>query len=187
MFSITDRIAGSAAAFSGAMMIAGGITQVVHPLWHPRLVGLTAHLLLSFFVAGWLTMWPAIIALGRRARPGRASRNAAVAAAAAVIALGLVSLTSVIHGDDLPLFPFVAAPANAAWLLGALVLCVSLVRAGEVPRPIAVGLPLSWLLVIPLSHMGGAVLAGVWLGAVALLLSAEVRHDTRPRSVTASA
>jgi hypothetical protein len=49
------------------------------------------------------------------------------------IVVGLTSITSIVNGNNVGLFSVVALLTNAAWLLGSLVVAVSLIRAGTVP------------------------------------------------------
>ena len=67
----------------------------------------------------------------------------------------------------------VAPVTNAAWLIGSIILAVSLKRAGRVPAAVAVGLPLAWVATIPLATVGGGVIAGAYYLAVGYLLASE--------------
>lgn len=51
-------------------------------------------------------------------------------------------------------------------------LAVSLRRAGRVPRPVAVMLPVTWIFVLPLSFVGGPLVTGVYRLAVGGMLAA---------------
>lgn len=96
--------------------------------------------------------------------------TAALAAAAGTAVLGLTSITSIVNGHDLGLFNIVAPLTNAAGLVGAIILAVSLRRAGQVPTAIAVALPITWLATIPLATAGGGVISGAYCLALGYLL-----------------
>jgi hypothetical protein len=60
--------------------------------------------------------------------------------------------------------------ANALWLVGSVVLGVSLWRAGRVPRWVAVALPVSMPVTLVLSQMGsGLVVGAFWVALGAML------------------
>ena len=185
--AISDRLAGRAAMLSGASLIAGGVTQIVHSQRNAgdKVVGVPGHLTVGFFVVSLICMAPSFIALARYARPGIA-RKAAVAAAAGTLALGATATTSLIAGHDLSLFTVMAPLTNALWLFGALVLAVSLKRAGCVPTWVAVGLPLAWAATIILATLGGGVLSGAYYLSVGLLLAGgAIQRVPQPASVRA--
>ena len=186
--SITDKFAGRAAILGGAALTAGGVTQIVHSQRQVdnRVVGVAGYLALSFFIVALLSIAPSFIALARRAR-SRVAAWAALAAAAGTTILGLTSITSIINGHDLALFNVVAPVTNAAWLVGSIILAVSLKRARRVPAAVAVGLPLTWVATIPLATHGGGVLAGAYYLAIGYLLASDAieragRAATQPRT-----
>jgi hypothetical protein len=169
--SVTDKLAGRAAILAGAAFAAGGVTQIIHSQRHSgsRVVGVAGYLVLSFFVIALVSVAPSFLALARRARSGAATK-AALAAAGGTAVLGLTSIGSIVNGHDLGLFNVLAPLTNGAWLLGSIVLAVSLKRAGAVQTAIAVGLPISWVATIPLATIGGGVLAGAYYLALGYLL-----------------
>lgn len=180
--SITDKLAGRAAILAGIALTACGITQIVHSQRHAgnRVVGVAGYLVLSFFVVALITVAPSFLALAHKARSGAAT-NAALAAAAGTAVLGLTSITSIVNGHDLGLFDVVAPLTNGAWLLGSVVIAVSLKRAGTVPTAVAVGLPLAWMATIPLATIGGGVLSGAYYLAVGYLLArGTIDHTPSP-------
>lgn len=171
---ITDKFAGRAAILAGASFVAGGVTEIVHSQRQVdhQVVGVAGYLTLSFFVVALLSAAPSFIALARRARSGVGTK-AALAAAAGTTILGLTSITSIVNGHDLALFNVVAPVTNAAWLIGSIILAVSLKRAGKVPASVAVGLPLTWVAAIPLGTLGGGILAGGYYLTIGYLLASE--------------
>jgi hypothetical protein len=170
--SITDKLAGRAAIVAGAAFAAGGVTQIVHSQRHAgnRVVGVAGYLVLSFFVVALVSAAPSFPALARKARSDAATK-AALAAAAGMALLGLTSIASIVNGHDLGLFNVIAPLTNGAWLVGSIVIAVSLKRAGTVPTAVAVGLPLAWVATIPLATVGGGVIAGAYYLALGYLLA----------------
>jgi len=179
--SITDKLAGRAAILAGAAFAAGGVTEIVHSQRHAgnRVVGVAGYLVLSFFVVALVSAAPSFLALSRRARSDAAAK-AAVAAAAGMAVLGLTSIASIVNGHDLGLFNVVAPVTNGAWLIGSIVLAVSLKRAGKVPTAIAVGLPITWVATIPLATVGGGVISGAYYLALGYLLAHHAGEPTAP-------
>jgi hypothetical protein len=172
--SITDKFAGRAAILGGAALTAGGVTQIVHSQRQAdnQVVGVAGYLALSFFIVALLSIAPSFVALARRAR-SRVAAWAALAAAAGTTILGLTSITSIAAGHDLALFNVLAPLTNGAWLLGSIILAVSLKRARRVPAAVAIGLPLTWVATIPLATHGGGVLAGAYYLAIGYLLASD--------------
>ena len=179
--SITDKFAGRAAILGGAALVAGGVTEIVHSQSgaDSQVVGVAGYLTLSFFIVALISIAPSFIALARRAR-SRVAAWAALAAAAGTTILGLTSITSIVNGHDLALFNVLAPLTNAAWLLGSIVIAVSLKRAGTVPTAVAIGLPLAWVATIPLATLGGGVLSGAYYLAVGYLLAHHADERTAP-------
>jgi hypothetical protein len=187
--SITDKFAGRAAILGGAALVAGGVTQIVHSQRgaDSQVVGVAGYLTLSFSIVALLAIAPSFIALARRAR-SRVAVWAALAAAAGTTILGLTSITSIVNGHDLALFNVVAPLTNGAWLLGSIVLAVSLKRARRVPAAVAIGLPLTWVATIPLSTFGGGVIAGAYYLTIGYLMASDAieRADHVATAATAS-
>ena len=177
--SISDRLAGRAAILAGVALTAGGITEIVHSQRHAgnRVVGVAGYLALSFFVVALISLAPSFIALARRARTS-AAMKAAVAAAAGTAVLGVTSITSIVNGHDLGMFNVIAPLTNGAWLVGSVIIAVSLKRAGTVRNAVAVGLPLAWVATIPLATLGGGVLSGAYYLAIGYLLATATLHHT---------
>jgi hypothetical protein len=186
--STTDKLAGRAAILAGTAFAAGGVTEIVHSQRHSgnRVVGVAGYLVLSFFVVALVSVAPSFMALARRARSG-APATAALAAAAGTVVLGLTSITSIVTGHDLGLFNVLAPLTNGAWLVGSVILAVSLQRVGKVPAAIAVGLPIAWVATIPLATLGGGVIAGAYYLAVGYLLVSRSAEPAPPVGQVATA
>ena len=147
---------GAVWASVGALRFAGGDeldTAVIEtPLEHVLLAGFSVALLLTI---------PAMLALAAYAR----SRAGVAIAAPGLVAVAAAATASNVLGDDPSWFPLVAVPGNLLWLAGSIVLAVGLHRAREVPRGVAIALPLVQVFALPLSMFGGAIVAGgYWLG-----------------------
>lgn len=170
--SISDRLAGRAAVLAGAAFTAGGVTEIIHSQRHAgnRVVGVAGYVVLSCFVVALISCAPSFVALARRARTSGAMK-AALAAAAGTAALGVTSITSLVNGHDLGMFNVVAPLTNGAWLIGSVIIAVSLKRAGTVRKAVAVCLPLAWVATIPLATVGGGLLSGAYYLAIGHLLT----------------
>jgi hypothetical protein len=139
------------------------------------------YLVLSFFIVALVSAAPGFLALARRASSGAATK-AAVAAAAGTAVLGLTSIASIVNGHDLGLFNVVAPLTNGAWLVGSIILAVSLKRAGRVPTAVAIGLPIAWVATIPLATVGGGVISGAYYLALGYLLANDTNEQAAPAS-----
>lgn len=187
--SISNKFAGRAAIAAGSLFAAEGVVQIVHSSQNSNghLVGLAPHLNLGFALAGMILMAPTFIALGRYAGTRLASKASIVAAAGTVV-LGLTCITSLVHGRDYGMFSVIAPLTNGAWLLGSLAIAVPLKRNRRVPAWVAIGLPVVWVTVIPMSGFGGALIAGAYLLTVGYLLTNDaVEQPAQPAAQVAAA
>jgi hypothetical protein len=182
--SITDKVAGRAAILAGVAFAAGGITEIVHSQRHTgnRVVGLAGYLVLSFFIVALVAAAPSFLALARKVSSGAATK-AAVAAAAGMAVLGLTSIASIVEGHDLGLFNVVAPVTNGAWLVGSIILAVSLIRAGKVTTALAIGLPIAWVATIPLATVGGGIISGAYFLTLGHLLVSGAGEQAAPAVV----
>jgi hypothetical protein len=165
------RLAALAAMTGGAAWVAAGAIQLTgrEELRTSAIETALEHVLLGVMAVALLLTAPAFLALARHAR----TRRPAYVAVAGHVLLAIACTTTNIAGRD-PAFFLVAAPlANAMWLFGAIGLAVSLRRAGEVGRTIALGLPAVQVFALPLSMFGGPVVAGAYWLAVGYLLSLD--------------
>jgi hypothetical protein len=171
--NISDQAAGKAAMVAGTAFAAEGVVQLVHPQNSgSKVVGLAGHLVISFFIVALITMAPAVIALGRYARPGRAEKIASAVAASTTL-LGLTSITSLAMSHDGVWFNVIAPLTNAVWLFGSIALAVSLKRAGRVATAIGVGLPVAWIGTIPMATVGGGLISGAYFLTLGYLLAQD--------------
>jgi hypothetical protein len=177
----TNRAAVLGAMVGGAAWIAGGAMQLTS---RDQIDGSTvdtfaAHLVLGLLAAALVATVPAVLALSDRAR----TRRPAYLAVAGQLLLAVAATTSNVVGHD-PTFFLVAAPiGNLMWLAGSIGLAVSLHRAGVVSRWTAIGLPLVQVVALPLSLVGGGILAGAYWIAVGSVLNASLEptsDDAQP-------
>jgi hypothetical protein len=168
--TIHPRLTAFAAMAGGAMAVAAGALQATGLDWEGTAVNTAPqHACMALFAASLLLTIPAVLALAEQAvgklrigRYGIVAGQLAVATAATV---------SNIRGEDASWFPAVAGPANLVWALGSIALAVALYRTARVPRGVALGLVVAYLGTIPLSMVGGGILAGSYWLAVGYLLS----------------
>jgi hypothetical protein len=156
-------------AAAGWAGIAGGIAsavvgaiQVVRAENFDPVVDGTEHVMLTMMAAALVLWIPAYLALGRRTgtRAGRIGGYLA-AAGCALLAFGTTSTN--LHDQDYSWFSVVAVPANAAWLIGSVMLAVVTFRRRTLPRWLAVAVAVVWVTSIILSQAGGNLIAGaVW-------------------------
>jgi hypothetical protein len=99
------------------------------------------------------------------------ANKAALVAPIGLVLLSLVSLVSNIRGEDLSIFPAIAAPANLMIFGGFVAAGVGLRRRAGLSLALAIGLPFSWILTIPASDIGGGVFAGAFWMTVAYLIA----------------
>jgi hypothetical protein len=174
----------AAAAVTGAAWAAAGVLHVTQPQIHQGdqsvVHGAAGHVALALFSIALLATAVAVQPLARLAGRPRVG----LAVGVAVAALGLVAIVSNVRGEDPAIFNVVAPLTNLVWLVGSIVLAVGLWRRAAVPRPLAVGLPLCQILALPLSVVGGPVLAGAYWLAVAGLLE-QGTLAARPAPATA--
>ena len=125
---------------------------------HVTLAGLTATLLL---------LLPMMVLLGRIAlRP----RLAAIAMTGMSV-LAALTVVSNVRGEDPSFFAAVAIPSNLLWFSGWTALAIALKRSGRVPAAMAIGLPITWVLSLPLSQFGASIIAAAYWLVVAWLVA----------------
>jgi hypothetical protein len=184
--TITTRTAALAAQAAGVVVAVGGIIQLTDTASGETTVVGIEHLGLATFTGLLVHLIPVVLHLGRLAgRP----RIAAMSVAGQV-ALAAMTVISNVRGEDLSIFPAVAIPSNTLILAGLVTLAVTLRRRGILPKPLAVGLALVWIVTLPLSNFGGMVLAGgYWLALAWQLKNGELPRPgvAVPKRVTASA
>ena len=163
---VTDRLAGIAAAVAGILSIAIGVLQVLFPQDEDPAIDPRTRGILVMFT---LSLWALAVLFQGLSRHARSRWGAHVASAGTVL-LTVGTVTSAINGIDLEFFPVVAMIANALWLVGAIALTVSLVRARRVSLWLALPLPFVQVPLLFFSQMGGGVVAGAYLLVLGVVL-----------------
>lgn len=171
--NISSRTAAKAAMAAGVVIAVGGIIGITHTeSGESTTVGIE-HLYLATFTGLLVLLVPVVLYLGRLAgRP-----TAAKAAITGQVVLAALTVISNVRGEDPSFFAAVAGPTNLLIFGGLVALAVALKRNGSLPTPMAVGLGLVWILTLPLSSVGGMVVAGGYWFAVGWMLE----HGELPR------
>lgn len=179
----TDRVAGRLAVLAGAVMAAGGAIYATRPdIQSERVTEPVEHTILVILAGLLVISIPPVIALGRRAGGAWGPRAAAVAVTGQVALAVTCTASNVNNGD--PDWFIVAAPlANLLWLGGWVTLAVLLDRAGAAPRWIAIGLPLTWALLLPGSQFGLGLVAGAYWMALGTMMAAGTLQGRRAAPV----
>lgn len=127
--------------------------------------------LLAMFAVILVAVAPAHLSLAKFA--GGPWGGRLVAIGTPLLAVGAMS--SAINGEDLAWFPPLAGVANLLWLVGSILLGVSLWRAGRVSRWVAVLLPVSMPLTLVLSQLGsGLPIGAFWVTVGALMATGHL-------------
>jgi hypothetical protein len=161
----------SRGAAATAALAAGGVTLVFGSLSiadsqssESTTVGIE-HLILAGLTATLIALVPVVLYLGRLAdRP-----RAAATAVTGQLALAALTVVSNVRGEDPAFFAAVAAPANLLIVAGLVLLAIGLRRHAAVPRPLAIALPISWILTLGLGGVFAPLAAGYWLAVGRLL------------------
>ncbi|GAA1060722.1 hypothetical protein [Agromyces bracchium] len=156
---VSARLAGIAAVTAGALSIVIGVLQFLFPQDEDPTIDPRTRVILAMFT---ISLWALAVLFVGLARYARSSWGAITAATGTVL-LTIGTITSAVNGIDLEFFPAVAMVANAMWLVGAIALCVSLVRAKRVSLWLALPIPFLQVPLLFLSQVGGGVPAGAFL------------------------
>ncbi|WP_430644874.1 hypothetical protein [Agromyces sp. GXS1127] len=156
---VNARLAGLAAVTAGGLSIVIGVLQFLFPQDEDPAIDPRTRVILAMFT---ISLWAFAVLFVGLARYARSSWGAVTAATGTVL-LTVGTITSAVNGIDLEFFPAVAMLANAMWLVGAIALCVSLVRAKRVSLWLALPIPFLQVPLLFLSQVGGGVPAGTFL------------------------
>lgn len=96
-----------------------------------------------------------------------------------LVAIGV--LAGLVTGKSPAWFAAVAVPGNLAWLASTVALAVWSWRNRALPRPVAVGLGLTVIFILPFAELGGAAVPAVVFAALAVRWRAAERGGSRPR------
>ena len=183
-----DRIAGRVAMLAGAVMAGTGALYATRPDIKTDTVSTPVeHTILVLLASILILCIPGTVALGRRAGTALGARGAAVAVSGQG-ALAITGTASNINRGDPEWFIIAAPLSNLLWGGGWIAIAVALWRTGAVARGFAVGLPLCWIALLPLSALGGALLAGgYWLALGTLMAAGTLRRSEAAASRAAGA
>jgi len=174
---IPPRATGICAMLAAAALAVCAIIQVTDSQSSQTTVVGVEHVTLGALSALLLLLVPATLHLGALAgRP-----RVALAAVTGQALLAALCVVSNVRGEDPSFFAAVAVPTNLLWLGGWIAIGVGLRRRARAPLALAVGLPLCWVATMPLSAIGGTLLAGFfWLAVGWLLLHDALPVTSRP-------
>lgn len=157
------RLVQACVLVAAMLFVSQAAFQLLHtPSGATTLEGTVEYLNIISLVVNLAVLIPVTLVIGRLAGAPRATR----VAIAGMAALGGVCASSVINSGDMSFFPVVAIPANLMWFGGWIALGVGLFRRGVVERRYAIAFPLVWVALLPLSALGGAIVAAVLLVVV---------------------
>ncbi|GIE97591.1 hypothetical protein [Paractinoplanes rishiriensis] len=171
----TTSPAGWAGLAGGVASAVVGAIQAVRVEDFDPVVNRTEHVMLGLFAVALVLWIPAYLKLGRLTGT-RAGWIGGCLAAFGCALLAFGSTSTNLHDQDYAWFSVVAVPANAAWLIGSLILAVVCWRRRVLPRWLAVGLALVWVTSIILSQAGGNLVAGLIWGIVGWLMIVRDRE-----------
>jgi hypothetical protein len=160
-----SRTTALSAAAGGAAFAFTGAIQAVHGEFggtHNTIDSTAEYLVTGGFAAAMLLIGPVYRSLGRMAGTPRAG----VAAMAAQMLLGALAATSVVRGEDLPVFNVAAPICLLTWLVSSVLIARGLRRTHAVPKAVALALPALFVTTIPLAAIGGPLLTGAYWMAV---------------------
>jgi len=180
--SLIRRLAAPAAMAAAVAAAVSGVIQLTDEQSSESTIRGIEHVSVAALTIACLLLVPAVLRLGQIAGRSRG----AIASSVGLVALGLIMIVSNVRGEDPSFFPAVAAPANLLWLGGFIALAVALKRSGRVPAAVAIGLPVTWILMLPLSVVGGGIAAGAYWLVVGWMLRHE-RLERRPATAVATA
>jgi hypothetical protein len=156
--TLPSKFAGRCAMGAAAAMAVAAVLQLTDEQSSESTTVGIEHVGLAAFTVSVLLLIPMVLGLARAAGLPRLG----LATAVGMGALGLTTIVSNINGEDPSFFPAIAGPANLLWF-GTLIACaVRLRRNGILSRPLAIMLPLTMVFFLPLSAVGGTLVAGAY-------------------------
>ena len=178
------RLAASAAIAGGVAWAVSGPLQLAGLNEHETKVQTVGeHVIISLFSIALVLTAIGVQALARHAD----NRTGANVASIGMVVLGTLALSSNINGEDLVFFPAVAVVTNLMWLGGSIHLARSLYRTGNVSKQLAIALPFAQVFALPLSVVGGGLVAGAYWVTVGYLMYAGALERRADNMVPATA
>ena len=168
---LTTIAAGAVFAFSGAI-------QATHSFDADEMkINSTAeYLVTGALPISLVLLVPMYLLLGRLAGRPKAGR----VAVGAMLALALITTSSVIRGEDLQIFQVVAPLSLVTWLGASVILARGLLRTGALPKAVAYAIPALLVVTFPLASIGGPLVTGAFWIALALRMAREPRALAQP-------
>jgi hypothetical protein len=178
------RLAAVSAVAAGAVWAVSAVIHVTggHNTGQ-KVEGFAGHATITLFTVALLLMAPAMLALGRHALSDRGARIAIPG----LVVLALTCIVSNVRGEDPSFFIVVAPITNLLWLVGSIVLAVSLHKANRIPRGLAIALPFMQVFALPLSAIGGSVVTGAFWIAIGYLMQTGALERPASAAVPATA
>ncbi len=162
----TSRTLALCAAGTAIASLVAGTLQLVHtPSGEETVVGVE-HVTLACLATLLILQIPVVLTVARWA----GSRWWPLVAVTGMVLLAAVGTISNVLGHDASFFAAVAIPANLLWFAGLVAVAVAVCRRRRLPLALAVPLPLTWLCTIPLSSLGGGLLAGAYWAMLGWML-----------------
>ena len=179
------KAAATAAIAGGVAWLVTGPLQLAGINEHEtQVVTFGEHVLISLFSLSLVLTAPGLLALSRHAK----SDTGAKVAVTGMVLLALTALSSNINGEDMSFFPVAATFTNLLWLGGSIHLAVSLYRTGRVAKWVAIGLPITQVFALPLSMVGGGMVAGAyWIAVASLMRAGAIEQHGERAAVPAAA
>jgi hypothetical protein len=179
------RLGAVSAVAAGALWAVSAVIQVTGGHGGGENVeGFSEHAIITLLTVTLLLMAPAMLALGRHALSDLGARIAIPG----LVVLGLTCIVSNVRGEDPSFFIVVAPITNLLWLVGSIVLAVSLYRANRIPRGLAIALPFMQVFALPLSAIGGSVVTGgFWIAVGYLMQKGALERPASAAAVPAAA
>ena len=175
-FTVERTLGGRAAVTYGLLSMGVGAAQAVRSGDTSVQIAAGMRWILVVFSVSLLVLVVAHLGVARHAR----SAWGAVVAGLGTPLLAVGAMSSAVNGSDLSWFPMVAVVANGLWLVGSVMLGVSLWRARRVPRWTAVLLPVSMPMTLVLSQLGSGLVVGLfWVAVGSGMLAGRFDHAAR--------
>jgi hypothetical protein len=168
--NISTHTAATAAITAGVAACVFGILSIADPQSAENTTVGIEHLILGGLTLLLVLLIPVVLHLGQLA----GSPRAAAATVTGQALLAALTVVSNVRGEDPSFFPAVAGPSNLLILGGLIALAVALKRRGALPRSLAIGLPVSWILTLALGGVFAPIAGSYWLAIGWMLRNGEV-------------
>jgi hypothetical protein len=168
--NISTHTAATAAITAGVAACVFGILSIADPQSAENTTVGIEHLILGGLTLLLVLLMPVVLHLGQLA----GSPRAAAATVTGQALLATLTVVSNVRGEDPSFFAAVAGPSNLLILGGLIALAVALKRRGALPRSLAIGLPISWILTLAMGGVFAPIAGAYWLAIGWMLRNGEV-------------